>query len=988
MRVKSRVPLGFAIILLVFSPLIGVRMAGATRFRGGRVEWHSNLVSVEIVGCVRGPQGEPLQGARLRLWGAALEGEATTDHMGYFSLKASTRESVCTLYALYDDPGTPGVDLLPEALTVDTSERVVARLNFTLAPAATVVLTGQLRPVEVAKDVSRYLFKVVDPRTTQVFFSGGFLLVYGTDREAESRRLGLDSSTVVVPASTPFAIVVSPTSRYQRELDPFWWTKSDESTIRSEGFTEFAIGMDEVLNLDSGEVVRIDLEKYSLRSDLMLVDRMVEEAEANITKAEGQGFYVASERHELSQSKELVEGVAARMEVGDLAECYYDLRQAYIRLQNVIMRLYSMKGVAVLSVNALLVFVSLTSVALAILLAENRPFRILLSACVFVPMTVYLRQVYPSANITAPERFAAASILSFIAVIFSIEVLPRAFAMGAGYGGVPTMGTLVTVFSMAKRSLRRRRLRTVLTLSSILALTMSFVALTSFSTGYGLIYSRTGSRTPDASGIMVRMPRYEPEDQFQNGWFNHLIPSIADWAEGNEGVIEVAMKAENVPQISPIATVDGWPLRGVVGVQPDVEPLMPMIDGSVVVGESLREDGTCLVHEFMLGYAGVEVGDYVTVRGVQMRVVGAFDDRISLVTDMDGEPLLPMYQNVMNPWDERVLWIVTPTPCDPETVVITTLGTSLEVPGVEGSRIDIMLAAEADMEMTGRSMAISREYRFWISAEGKVHLAQMGSWLAGKGLPIMIPWAIAVLNVVATMLNTMYDRRREINILSSIGFNPRHIAGVFIGEASVLGVIGGGLGYLLGLGWYPVMSRIALAPVVGQKVSAVWCLAALGIAMASVVVGSLIALQASTTLTPSLKMRWASERRTDGAAGKWETRLPIILGREDLEEFINHLLMRLRAQKEPGSEPTISLIRRRPHEGDRVDISFVLSEPNAGLGLYRSVNSIVISSAPSLPRSLFSVSLVSEGSREAADRTGQFVRGHIIHWSAEKGRSR
>jgi hypothetical protein len=986
MRPDSQPLLAFTILVLAISSCCCIRDVGAAKFQGGAVAWHDYRVSVEIDGYVMDPDGRPLQSTKLRLWGSALECEATTDNDGYYLLKGSTRESTCTLYAIHDDPETTGVDLLPEARTVDTSNTVVARVNFTLAPAATVVMAGQLRPVEVSKDVAWYMFKVVDPGTAEVMHSGECALIFGTDMEAESRRLGLNSSTVVVPASRPFAIVVSPTSRYQGKPEPFFWTKPEGSAQRSEFFSEFVIASGEGFTLGGGEVLRIDFEEYSLRSDLGLVGRLAEGMEANITKMEELGFYAASERHELGRSKELIEGVSARLESGEIGGCYLDLRRAYLRLLSVGARLLSMRGVAALSVNGLMVFMSLTSVALATLLTESRPLRFLLSACVYAPMTFYLRLVYPGSGLVAPEWFMGAGVLYFIAVLFIIDVLPEALVRGFGYGGVPGMGTLVSVFSMAKRSLKRRRLRSLLTLSSVLALTMCFVALTSLSTGYGLVYSQTGSRPPDADGIMVRMPRYDPEDQFQNGWFNFMIPSVAEWAEGGEGVVGVAMKAENVPQISPITTIEGWPVRGVLGVQPDGEPLMPMIDGSVVAGEPLKEEGTCLVHVFMLEYAGVEVGDSISVRGVQMRVVGVFDDRIGQVIDMDGEPVLPKYQYVMNPFEERVLWIISATTCDPETVVITTLETALEVPGVERSRIDILLAAKADTDLTGRSMAISREYRFWISSGGMVHLAQMGSWLAGKGLPILVPWAIAVLNVIATMLSSMYERRREIDILSSVGLNPGHIAGVFLGEASIIGIIGGGLGYLLGLGWYPLMAQLAIAPVVGQKVSAVWCLAALGIAVASVVSGSLIALEGSAGLTPSLRRRWAQEGRADSSEGVWETRLPLMLGMEDLEDFVHHLLSCLRAQKEAGATPTISLVRRESLEGEGVEVSFVYNEPQVSLGQYRTVNSIIIAREPPLGRPLFSATLSSKGRREAVNRTGRFVRGLLIRWAAEKGR--
>ncbi len=955
-------------------------------FRGGGITWHDNLVLVEIDGLVNGPGGEPLEGAMLRLWGSVLEGEAYTDNTGYFYLKASTREGSCMLYAFHDDPETTGIDLLPEARAVDTSSDTVATINFTLASAATVIITGQLRPVEMAKDVTQFTYKVIMPEMTGSINSGDRPLVYGTDPQAFSHRLDLNKSTVLVPAERSFAIVVSPYASYQRRRDPFWWAKS-ESTSPYEAFTEFALTEDGGFTLGRGEVLRIDVEEYSLRSDLKTVRLLTEEIEANITNIEKMGFYTTSERHELRESRELIESVSVRGESGAWEGCYLDLRRAYLKLQNVADRIYSMKGEAAVSLNVLIAFSALTSVALAALLTESRRFRILVSACAYAPITLYLRSVYPGGGIVASDRFLWTILISFAVVALAVYVMPRAFVKSLGYGAITRMGTLTSVFSIANRSLRRRKLRSLLTFSSILTLTMSFVALTSLSTGYGLIYRPAGSSAPDASGIMVRMAEYEPENQFQNGWFNYMIPSIAEWARGTTGVVGVAVKGESVPDSRPVTSLGGWPIRGVMGVQPEKEPLMPMIDGSVVAGEPLREEGTCLVHIFMLETAGVEVGDSITVAGIPLSVVGAFDDGISQVIDMDGEPVLPIYQNIMNPWDERPLQIVVPTVCEPETVIVTTLETSLKVPGVELSRVDLEFSPGVDIEMTGKSMAVSREYRFWLSSGGRVHFTKMGYWIAGKGLPVLVPWAISILSVTATMLNSMYERRREIDTLSSIGLNPRHIAGVFLGEASIIGVVGGGLGYLLGLGWYLLMARLSLAPVVGQKVSALWSLAALGIAVTSVVFGSLIALKTSANLTPSLKRRWRQEGQANGTEGAWETRLPLILEGENLEEFVKYLLDCLSAHKELDATPTIGLIRRKGLEEGGVGISFVYNEPQASLGLYRTINTITISKAPSFDRLLLFVTLISQGGEEAANRTGLFVRGLVIKWSTEKARS-
>ena len=92
--------------------------------------------------------------------------------------------------------------------------------------------------------------------------------------------------------------------------------------------------------------------------------------------------------------------------------------------------------------------------------------------------------------------------------------------------------------------------------------------------------------------------------------------------------------------------------------------------------------------------------------------------------------------------------------------------------------------------------------------------------MEGEGLPLIIPWAIVVLNVVVTMLNSLFERRREINILSSVGLNPAEIASIFVAEASIMGFIAGGLGYLLGLSFYRLMPLLGLTLEVQQKVSA------------------------------------------------------------------------------------------------------------------------------------------------------------------------
>ncbi|MCW4036108.1 MAG: ABC transporter permease, partial [Candidatus Bathyarchaeota archaeon] len=551
---------------------------------------------------------------------------------------------------------------------------------------------------------------------------------------------------------------------------------------------------------------------------------------------------------------------------------------------------------------------------------------------------------------------------------------PKVFGEAMGERGLGGLEALVAVFSMGNRSLKRRRLRSLFTFTAILALTMSFVALTSLSTSYGLIFNRSGTDKPDAEGILVRSPEYTPQNELQKGWFSPIIPPIVEWAWENEGVINVAEKAENFPSVRPYGRIGDWPIFGVVGLQLEVEPLMPLIDERVVYGEPLREEGTCLLHRYMRQNAKIGVGDQIVIRGVPMRVVGFFEGLLP-IADVDGETILPKYQVIVST-DPIMIEVRV---CNEYEVAITTMETALSIDDVHVSRIDVELEPGSNLETIGKSMALSREYRVWISEGGSAHLAYMGSQIGGKGLPIIVPWAIVILNVVTTMLNSMYERHREIDILSSIGLNPRDIAGVFLAEVSILGVTGGGIGYLMGLGLYPLMTSIGLAPVVSQKVSAVWLVAALGISMASVIFGSMMALRGSVGLTPSLTRRWTSGDQMVSRKGTWETRLPVRIEEEHLEEFASYLKDYLARFTGLDSVPRVGNVKQTAEEG-RMTLHFSYNQMDSNIRATRTSNVITLARDE---EGFYLPTLESMGERDAASKTGTFVRGIVIRWSTE-----
>ena len=964
------ITLGKRRAVLLLTALLATSLIGLGEAQGS--------ASVSVKGFVHGPNGDPVQNASIRLWGFYLEAETTTDSNGYYELSATTTEDFCQLYAFYDDPDTDGYDLLPSQRRLDTGEDTTLSINFTLQPAATVRVTGQLKPVESTRKITKYAFEVVDTLEGRVIELGEYRLTYGIGMNVQSYFLDLDTMTLIVPADTPFAVEVS--SSYQHERYPpsryrrYRW---GSGRTRIETFNVFSMVEGEGFILGAGEVLELDIRKYSLLADMVRIYPMVEEVEVELSEVEEQGFYVAAESHDVQEAQEFLSGIGEKIESQEYEGAYVDLRQAYLKLLSVRGRLEAAVYEAGVSLKILMVFTAVTSVALGALLATNGFLKLLLTLGSFVPMILYLRQVFPGSAVIESGSFTSMAAASLLGALLILSLLPRVLGDAVGEGGMARVGALVAVFSMGSRSLRRRKLRSLFTFTTILALTMSFVALTSLSTSYGLIFNRYGGYKPDVEGIMVRMPYYPPNSEFEKGVFSPIIDVTIEWAWGNEGVVNVAELAENIPSLRPYGRIGEWPIFGVIGLQPDVDPLMPLIDAAVVEGGSLKEEGDCLLHRYMRSNADLEVGDQIIVGGVPMRVAGFFGG-IRGIADVDGETILPNYQ-VMVSSDPVIIEVQV---CSEAEVVITTLETALRIGRVHVSRIDVGLEHGADLETIGKSMALSREYRVWISEGGESHIAYMGSQIGGKGFPIVVPWAIVILNVVTTMLNSMFERRREIDILSSIGLNPMHIAGVFLAEASILGVTGGSIGYLMGLGLYPVMKTLAWAPVVSQKISAVWLVASLGIAVASVVLGSVLALGWSVGLTPSLTRRWnLGEQETEFRA-EWETRLPVRLSEENLEEFLSYLTTYFERFSDYESVPMISSIKI-VEDGEARVLSFVYNARETSIHATRTSNAITLARDE---EGVYVPTMVSKGDRDAATTTGAFIRKIVIRWSTEQGK--
>jgi hypothetical protein len=295
----------------------------------------------------------------------------------------------------------------------------------------------------------------------------------------------------------------------------------------------------------------------------------------------------------------------------------------------------------------------------------------------------------------------------------------------------------------------------------------------------------------------------------------------------------------------------------------------------------------------------------------------------------------------------------------------------LESSGVYISRLDIVLKEGMNLKEYVREIALSKGFRAWASTGDGIYLAELGSYFEGKGFPVIVPWGIVVLSVVVTMLNSLYERRKEIFIYSAIGMSPSHITGLFLAEVTVIGVIGGGIGYLLGLGWYKAISSLSLAIQVKQKVSAIWVLAAIAVSLAAVLTGGLAAIKGSVVVTPSLMRRWRVEKGAAKAMGLQELTLPIKVSGAEAEEFIKYMVKGLESHRDDVDFVTDWIRERTATEEEKEKETKRLPTPRELEKKFRA-----------------SIDDLESTTRRIGESVGEMERAHIIEDAARKLRAR
>lgn len=841
-----------------------------------------------------------------------------TDGDGYYSLNFSVASADLPnigLCAWYDNDSTIGFDYIPSVRWPIVKGGGSFRVDFNLYPAATINCSGiffhlnfsvvpSLRFVVVDFSGERFNFDgavnvyghVVHPKLPEWWLRRFTFYEVSFDRRLEFilRAIGVYENTIIVPANFPFNVYIEAT--FLEEVRG-WYRVNYAMTLM----------FDEPVVLSQGGFLSVSLPVLSLRRSFEYLYDLYSSVELDVEKAEVEGFYATSLRRRLSRVEGLFYDANLTFNRNDFAVCYGYLREAQIILLSIKSYLRWVRGEAYKSIYFLMVFIALSSLALAFLLTEKSKFKVLFSYLIAFLLYILLLYGYPCFLFFNPV-FTFIGVVGFVSLfLFIVYFLSLSERFSS---------SIFEFASLAKRNLRRRKFRSFIYLLSLTVFVASLLSLSSLSIEYDVSVN-SGFSVFDVYGLSVE--RYVPS--YYAGYdplaYPYGLPvnlAVIDFLNSTGWVDYFTFRCESRPAAFPWGSINSssgsLSLSGFIGFSSVDDPVARVLSGILVDGRLPMYEGEVAISARAADLLGVDVGElvllHVTVSGFKFsfkfRISGIFDDELMEgLSELSGRPFLP-FKFIVEVREDVGLPFYEVVPCSPSEVAVVSWG-DVERLGLVITRVfAFMDCGEDELWLIARSVALRfNGYLATVFRGGVFDSFILTEVFRFSGFELYVILLLVAFNASITSVANLYERRREVVTVSSLGSPPSSLLMIFVLEFIILGLIGSILGYVAGFYFYRVMSF--LFPIdVKPNVSFQWLLFLMIVGVFGSLSGPLFILRSALIVLPSRIWRVRADRVVGESKNVWVFNLPIKISPCEVEDFVSFMEVRLKTYVPPSSE--------------------------------------------------------------------------------------
>jgi len=379
-------------------------------------------------------------------------------------------------------------------------------------------------------------------------------------------------------------------------------------------------------------------------------------------------------------------------------------------------------------------------------------------------------------------------------------------------GEIGRWKAFVAAFLLGVSNLRRRRLRTALTCATLIILTftiMSFTSAKSMRRHARVLYD---SQAP-YQGFLLKNVNWRslPPEAFgriENSFGGQAVAAPRVWLEDEDRTRSTRI---------PVRFRDRFfEAQGMVGLSAE-ESMVSGIDQTLLAGRWLRADDrqAVLLPRRMAEQLDIDLSrqpdQSISLWGMPFKVIGIFSGKkLQERSDLDGESLTPVIfpremsselteveEEALESGDDvrefqsRYQHIAGDLTLIVPSDFLLAVGGHLKAVAVQPRNPDTVQATARDLiDRFGLSL-------FSGEPDG-TYLYHASDSMSYSGVPnIIIPLIISVFIVLNTMIGSVYERKREIGIYTSVGLAPSHVSFLFIAEAMAFAVLSVVFGYLL-----------------------------------------------------------------------------------------------------------------------------------------------------------------------------------------------
>ena len=438
--------------------------------------------------------------------------------------------------------------------------------------------------------------------------------------------------------------------------------------------------------------------------------------------------------------------------------------------------------------------------------------------------------------------------------------------------------------------MKRRKFRTILILVAIIANSLGMTAFASISP---IMLTRAVSFSasePSYQGYLFK--RYdtttfqiidEPLIDYLRGMFGNryiICPRVWVYPQTTLPTGDLVSEARSERGSYRVAA-----LMGVSAYEANV------LFGSGFQGIGFEDQDTfvCLIPQSLSKVLNVTIFDSILWNGIHFTVKGIFDENAVKTTDLDGYSMIPFEPSTVPAISRMSIQeSLALLPASLSGIIVIPYNTALKLNGILVS-VAVRSPDLPNISSTADTLSLLQMHVIIGKGQSCYSLSRIIAYELLGLEPILILSLLASLNILAIMLGAVNERKREINIHSALGLDPKSSSLLFLFETSILSIVGISLGYLIGINLnYALIAYGTLPEAFAFNYSSRTVLIIIVILLVfSLSSTAYPAYIASKMITPSHERKWKISSKPKDS--EWEIQLPFVLSKHELAGFFRFL---------------------------------------------------------------------------------------------------